>query len=205
MYLFTNSSLIEGFVENTIAFSVKIRITTKPVTIVISRTMKRSYWDSWKAKWAPILLRHKPIETVHHESEKRDLKRVLGLFDVLSFGLGEIIGAGIFVVTGNVTNFSQNPTTNFFKFTKMIEQILGVAAHQKAGPAVIFSYLFSGIACFFSALCYSEFSTRAPISGSAYTYAYTVVGEFIAWIIGWDLSLEVSNFYFFLFLFCFFC
>ena len=69
----------------------------------------------------------------------------------------------------------------------------GVAASTKAGPAVIFSYAFAGLACIFSALCYSEFSTRAPISGSAYTYAYTVVGEFVAWIIGWDLSLEVKK------------
>jgi APA family basic amino acid/polyamine antiporter len=61
--------------------------------------------------------------------------------------------------------------------------VVGVAAHTKAGPAVILSYVFAGVACMFSALCYSEFSTRVPISGSAYTYAYTVVGEFMAWSI----------------------
>lgn len=71
----------------------------------------------------------------------------------------------------------------------------GVVAHDKAGPGVVLSYLLSGIACIFSALVYSEFATRVPISGSAYTYAYAVSGEFIAWIVGWDLTLEVLPFY----------
>lgn len=67
----------------------------------------------------------------------------------------------------------------------------GVAANEKAGPSLMFSFLFAGMACVFSALCYAEFAARVPIAGSAYTYAYTTVGEFIAWIIGWNLVLEV--------------
>jgi APA family basic amino acid/polyamine antiporter len=125
-----------------------------------------------------MLLRSKSIDIVRQDSEQKSLHKTLNIWDVLAFGLGEIIGAGIFVLTGNA-------------FTTIYSHS-GVAAATKAGPAVIFSYAFAGVACIFSALCYSEFSTRAPISGSAYTYAYTVVGEFIAWIIGWDLSLEVT-------------
>jgi basic amino acid/polyamine antiporter, APA family len=93
------------------------------------------------------------------------LKRALGPVNLTSLGIGCIIGAGIFVLTGQ-------------------------AAAQYAGPAIVFSFMLSGLACAFAGLCYAEFASMIPLSGSAYTYGYATLGEFIAWIIGWNLILE---------------
>lgn len=93
------------------------------------------------------------------------LKRALGATNLTMLGIGAIIGAGIFVLTGT-------------------------AAAQYAGPAVVLSFILSGIACLFAGLCYAEFASMIPIAGSAYTYAYSTLGELLAWIIGWDLILE---------------
>jgi APA family basic amino acid/polyamine antiporter len=95
------------------------------------------------------------------------LKRVLGPVTLTALGIGAVIGAGIFVATGE-------------------------AAHDKAGPALMVSYGVAGVACVFAALCYAEFASMAPVAGSAYTYAYTTLGELLAWIIGWDLVLEYA-------------
>ena len=95
------------------------------------------------------------------------LRRVLGPVTLTSLGIGAVIGAGIFVATGE-------------------------AAHTTAGPALMFSYLAAGITCIFAALCYAEFASMAPVAGSAYAYAYTTMGELFAWIIGWDLVLEYA-------------
>jgi len=95
------------------------------------------------------------------------LRRVLGPVTLSSLGIGAIIGTGIFVLTG-------------------------VAARQQAGPGLILSFVFAGLACAFAALCYAEFASMAPIAGSAYTYAYVSLGELVAWIIGWDLVLEYA-------------
>ncbi|MFZ0927389.1 MAG: amino acid permease, partial [Syntrophobacteraceae bacterium] len=93
------------------------------------------------------------------------MRRTLGPWNLVTLGIGGIIGAGIFVITGQ-------------------------AAAQYAGPAISISFLISGIACGFAGLCYAELASIIPISGSAYTYAYAAFGELIAWIIGWDLVLE---------------
>lgn len=95
------------------------------------------------------------------------LKRALGPVTLTSLGIGAVIGAGIFVATGE-------------------------AARDTAGPALMVSYLVAGITCIFAALCYAEFASMAPVAGSAYTYAYTTMGELFAWIIGWDLVLEYA-------------
>lgn len=95
------------------------------------------------------------------------LKRVLGPITLTSLGIGAVIGAGIFVATGE-------------------------AARNTAGPALMLSYVVAGITCIFAALCYAEFASMAPVAGSAYTYAYTTMGELFAWIIGWDLVLEYA-------------
>ena len=95
------------------------------------------------------------------------LKRALGPVTLTSLGIGAVIGAGIFVATG-------------------------AAAHNTAGPALMVSYMVAGLACIFAALCYAEFASMAPVAGSAYTYAYTTMGELFAWIIGWDLVLEYA-------------
>jgi amino acid transporter len=95
------------------------------------------------------------------------LKRVLGPVTLTALGVGAVIGAGIFVATG-------------------------AAAKSVAGPALMVSYTVAGITCIFAALCYAEFASMAPVAGSAYTYAYTTMGELFAWIIGWDLVLEYA-------------
>jgi len=95
------------------------------------------------------------------------LKRTLSALNLTTLGIGAIIGAGIFVLTGSA------------------------AAHY-AGPAIMLSFILGGIACAFAGLCYAEMASTVPIAGSAYTYAYATMGEFIAWIIGWDLILEYS-------------
>jgi basic amino acid/polyamine antiporter, APA family len=99
------------------------------------------------------------------ESEAHTLRRALGALNLTTLGIGAIIGAGIFVLTGT-------------------------AAAQYAGPAIVISFIVSGLGCLFAGLCYSEFASMIPVAGSAYTYAYATLGEFIAWIIGWDLMLE---------------
>jgi APA family basic amino acid/polyamine antiporter len=93
------------------------------------------------------------------------LRRILGPVQLTSLGVGCIIGTGIFVLTG-------------------------IAAHDKAGPALSLSFAVAGLACIFAALCYAEFASMIPVAGSAYTYAYATLGELLAWIIGWDLILE---------------
>jgi basic amino acid/polyamine antiporter, APA family len=93
------------------------------------------------------------------------LKRTLGAMNLTMLGIGAIIGAGIFVLTGT-------------------------AAAQYAGPAVVISFVLAGLGCLFAGLCYAEFASMIPIAGSAYTYGYATLGEFVAWIIGWDLILE---------------
>jgi APA family basic amino acid/polyamine antiporter len=96
---------------------------------------------------------------------KAGLRKTLTGLNLTTLGIGAIIGAGIFVLTGQ-------------------------AAAQYAGPAIVISFIISGIACAFAGLCYAEFASMIPISGSAYTYSYATLGEFLAWIIGWDLILE---------------
>jgi APA family basic amino acid/polyamine antiporter len=100
------------------------------------------------------------------------LKRSLGKWHLTALGVGATIGAGIFATTGTA--------------------IVGDALRPGAGPAIIFSFLLTAIACGFAALCYAEFAAMVPISGSAYTYAYASIGEFVAWIIGWDLIIEYA-------------
>ena len=110
----------------------------------------------------------KPIETLLAEAEgEKALKRSLGALSLVTLGIGAIIGAGIFTLTG-------------------------VAASTHAGPAMVYSFTLAAIGCAFAGLCYSEFSTMIPIAGSAYTYAYATLGELIAWIIGWALVLEYA-------------
>jgi basic amino acid/polyamine antiporter, APA family len=100
------------------------------------------------------------------ESGERSLKRTLGPFQLTALGVGAVIGAGIFVLSG-------------------------LGAHY-AGPGLMLSFVVSGLGCAFAALCYAEFAAMIPLAGSAYTYAYATLGELFAWIIGWDLTLEYA-------------
>src|SRR5437016_1444051 len=101
------------------------------------------------------------------EGDTHTLKRALGVLNLVTLGIGAIIGAGIFVLTGT-------------------------AASQYAGPAIVLSFILAGIGCLFAGLCYAEFASLIPIAGSAYTYGYATLGELFAWIIGWDLILEYA-------------
>ncbi|MGH7619704.1 MAG: amino acid permease, partial [Gemmatimonadaceae bacterium] len=113
------------------------------------------------------LLARKPISELIAESHTDTLRRTLGPFSLATLGVGAIIGAGIFVITGT-------------------------AAAQFAGPALVLSMIVAGIGCAFAGLCYAEFASMIPVAGSAYTYAYATLGELFAWIIGWDLILEYA-------------
>jgi APA family basic amino acid/polyamine antiporter len=112
----------------------------------------------------------KPLDVLLKESQEsgeHSLKRVLGPVNLITLGIGAIIGAGIFVLTGS-------------------------AAANYAGPAIVLSFVLAGTACLFAGLCYAEFASLIPIAGSAYTYGYATLGELFAWIIGWDLILEYA-------------
>jgi basic amino acid/polyamine antiporter, APA family len=113
------------------------------------------------------LFSKKPMHKLQQEvsDDGHGLNRALSAVNLTTLGIGAIIGAGIFVLSGKV-------------------------AAQNAGPAIIISLIISGFGCAFAGLCYAEFASLIPISGSAYTYAYATLGEFLAWIIGWDLILE---------------
>jgi APA family basic amino acid/polyamine antiporter len=114
------------------------------------------------------LFARKSLETLLEEMRGENrLRRVLGPITLTSLGIGAIIGAGIFVTTGE-------------------------AAATKGGPAVMLSYVVAGLGCALAGLCYAEFASMAPVAGSAYTYAYATLGELFAWIIGWDLILEYA-------------
>lgn len=117
--------------------------------------------------WKNQLLRKKSVAQMLEQVDKSEssLKKSLGAFDLTMLGIGAIMGTGIFVLTG-------------------------VAAALHAGPALVLSFVIAAFACVFAALCYAEFASTVPVSGSAYTYSYAAFGEFVAWMIGWDLILE---------------
>jgi basic amino acid/polyamine antiporter, APA family len=116
------------------------------------------------------LLATKPLDVIMAEAKEtgeHSLRRALGPINLITLGIGAIIGAGIFVLTGQ-------------------------AAATAAGPAIVVSFMFCGVICAFAGLCYAEFASLIPIAGSAYTYGYATLGEIFAWIIGWDLILEYA-------------
>src|SRR5574342_567190 len=114
------------------------------------------------------LFRRRSVTDLQKEAETdHRLKRALGALNLTALGIGAIIGAGIFVLTGTV-------------------------AALNSGPAVVLSFALAGVASIFAALCYSEFASLVPMAGSAYTYGYATLGELVAWIIGWDLVLEYA-------------
>jgi APA family basic amino acid/polyamine antiporter len=115
------------------------------------------------------LFAKKPLGKLLAEANQHSesgLRRSLGVFSLTALGIGAVIGAGIFVLSG-------------------------LGAHY-AGPGLMLSFVLSGLGCAFAGLCYAEFAAMIPLAGSAYTYAYATLGELIAWIIGWDLTLEYA-------------
>src|SRR5687768_10710576 len=116
------------------------------------------------------LFRTKSIEGLLAESRTTGagtLRRTLGAWSLVALGIGAIIGAGLFVRTA-------------------------AAIADRAGPSVTLAFIVAGVGCAFAGLCYAEFASMIPVAGSAYTYSYATMGEFVAWIIGWDLVLEYA-------------
>src|SRR5881398_1907862 len=116
------------------------------------------------------LFARKPLNIIMEEASEtgeHSLRRALGPTNLISLGIGAIIGTGIFVLTG-------------------------AASAQYAGPAIVFSFTLAAVGCVFAGLCYAEFASMIPVAGSAYTYGYATLGEIFAWIIGWDLILEYA-------------
>ncbi|WP_228282120.1 amino acid permease [Rubrobacter tropicus] len=124
--------------------------------------------ESWREA-AVGIMRTKSIEQSIRDTEEPEfrLSKSLGPLDLTVFGIGVIIGTGLFVLTGE-------------------------AAAGYAGPAIALSYVVAGLACALAALCYAEFASTVPVAGSAYTFSYAALGEFVAWLIGWDLILEFT-------------
>src|SRR5215475_9505901 len=122
----------------------------------------------WGCRMGNQLFARKPVKLLLEEmAGEHRLRRVLGPVTLTALGVGAIIGAGIFVLSG-------------------------LAAHDKAGPGLVLSFVVAGIGCALAGLCYAEFASMVPVAGSAYTYAYATLGELFAWIIGWDLVLEYA-------------
>ena len=113
-----------------------------------------------------LLDRVKPLDAILATAEKKSLKRTLGAFQLTLFGIGCIIGTGIFVLTS--------------------------AGAQKAGPGLMLAFIIAGLVCIVAALCYAEIAAMIPVAGSAYTYSYATMGEFLAWTVGWALVLEYA-------------
>src|SRR6478609_5701260 len=116
------------------------------------------------------LFQTKPLERLMAEAQEvgeHSLKRSLGAWNLIALGIGGIIGAGLFVRTA-------------------------AAIAERAGPSVVLAFIVAGVGCAFAGLCYAEFASMIPVAGSAYTYSYATMGEFVAWIIGWDLILEYA-------------
>ena len=119
---------------------------------------------------ASQLFATKPLSLIMEQAKdtsEHSLRRALGPFNLIALGIGAIIGTGIFVLTGPV-------------------------AATAAGPAIVLSFIVAALACAFAGLCYAEFAALLPIAGSSYSYAYTTLGEIVAWIIGWALVLEYA-------------
>jgi basic amino acid/polyamine antiporter, APA family len=113
-----------------------------------------------------IFGRVKPLDAILATAEKKGLQRSLGAFQLTMLGIGAVIGTGIFVLTSE--------------------------AAQKAGPGMMLSFVLAGFVCAVAALCYSELASMVPVAGSAYTYTYAVMGELLAWMVGWALILEYA-------------
>ena len=111
-----------------------------------------------------IFGRVKPLDAILATAEKKSLHRTLGWFQLMLFGIGCVIGTGIFVLTA--------------------------AGAQKAGPGLMLAFAIAGAVCIIAALCYAEIASMIPVAGSAYTYSYATVGEVLAWTVGWALIME---------------
>jgi len=148
------------------------------------------------------LFRTKSIDALIAAAEEpeKKLRRTLGPWSLTALGIGAVIGSGIFTLTGTAAAGKVIPIKSILEATVLDLLVSGSSAHSQlgrpgAGPAITLSFILVAIACAFAGLCYAELASMIPVAGSAYTYSYAVLGEIVAWIIGWDLILEyaVSN------------
>src|SRR5579871_6892700 len=148
------------------------------------------------------LFRTKSIEALIEASEapERQLRKTLGPWSLTALGIGAVIGAGIFTLTGTAAAGKVEKINSIFNATVLDLITQGthagsVMGRPGAGPAITLSFVLVAFACAFAGVCYAELASMIPIAGSAYTYSYAILGEIFAWIIGWDLILEyaVSN------------
>ena len=148
------------------------------------------------------IFRTKSIDALVAASEdpQKKLRRTLGPWSLTAFGIGAVIGSGIFILTGTAAAGEVRGYSSIFNAPVMDlllhgSRALSVTGRPGAGPGISLAFLLTALACSFAALCYAELASMIPIAGSAYTYAYATLGEIVAWIIGWDLILEyaVSN------------
>jgi APA family basic amino acid/polyamine antiporter len=148
------------------------------------------------------LWRTKSVDRLIEETEEpgRRLKKVLGAWSLAALGIGAVIGAGIWTLSGTAAVGMEVAVPSIWH-APVLDLVLhgaeatGISGRPGAGPAIALSYILVAIACGFAALCYAELASMIPVAGSAYTYSYATMGEIVAWIIGWDLVLEyaVSN------------
>jgi APA family basic amino acid/polyamine antiporter len=140
--------------------------TLKRLETIIAARRTGDPSSSYVASLAAKFGRVKPLDAILATAEKKSLHRSLGAFQLTMLGVGAIIGTGIFVLTAE--------------------------AAQKAGPGMLLSFIIAGVVCAVAALCYAEMASMVPVSGSAYTYSYAVMGELLAWMVGWALVLEYA-------------
>ena len=118
------------------------------------------------------IFKRKSMDDLINTSKRSELKKTLNVFDLIVIGIGAVVGTGIFTIIGTA--------------------ITGSSESAGAGPAIVVSMVLAAVACVFSALCYSEIAAMIPVAGSAYTYTYATMGEFMAWMVGWILMLEYA-------------
>src|SRR5580698_5466513 len=145
------------------------------------------------------VLRTRGIDALIAASEEpeRRLKKTLGPWSLTALGIGAVIGSGIFTLTGTAAAGKVERIESVLHATVIDLALNGSHAGSMmgrpgAGPAITLSFVLVAIACLFAGLCYAELASMIPIAGSAYTYAYAILGELVAWIIGWDLILEYA-------------
>jgi basic amino acid/polyamine antiporter, APA family len=180
----------------------QLTFTFNRVAIAGSRENDESFYPGRPAHPMSRYLRTKSIDKLLAEADEpgHRLRKTLGPWSLTALGIGAIIGTGIFILTGTaaageVVSFRSILKAPLIDILVHGRHALGVTGRPGAGPAIALSLFLVAIACALAGLCYAELASMIPIAGSAYTYAYTTLGEIIAWIIGWDLILEyaVSN------------
>src|SRR5437762_5757251 len=200
--IFAGSSAIQQPYKNSCSASISISAARLEIAVCLPTS------KLWIDQSNCLMTRSRPVALqlfrtkspdlliAEAEAPDRQMKRTLGPLALTCIGIGAVIGAGIFSLTGTAAagqTFASRLETPVINFIQSWFSGTGVVLGRAgAGPAIAASFIVAGIACAFAALCYAELASMIPVSGSAYTYSYATLGELIAWIIGWDLILEYA-------------